>query len=501
MDTRGSFGRGSSRGLFAPSPFGNDDWMREGNHQAYHEGSVEVDDYGQGSSPLVIPDERPAGQEAEVIALGGDSPGGFRTDLEQDQAHGQHPEDGGSGILSSVSKPIPRLKPVQLPGLGLGNNGGLITSNNAGLTTPAFPSAGSSQGQRPGMFTFGGGMTQPKGLQFPSLGGRSQQGSKAAQEHQAQQEEGETTGQGPPADPSSHQQQQQPPNRGGFQSLFGGAPAMQFPPLFGGQPRGPQLPQPQLLGGLGLGPGPASGPFGGAGGRQQEQQGENNLQGAEVGVGTGDGAPQASTCPGSSSSRQMNLIARVIISDDFEPDLALEDSSEQEEGEDIIPQCVLSCPESSVDVDLLDAQTGDLVQNTISLPLRFLNLHLNNCEYENGTRREVNEKALIKCPLGRYSRSDLPALRIQLCGSSGKVGFVDRGPTQEEEAPKPNSLLKMPQLVPVKPPKKGEGIFHYSLQFEADAVAEGVPGSEDRELFLDVKCLLSGTIQVSKVVG
>ncbi len=43
-------------------------------------------------------------------------------------------------------------------------------------------------------------------------------------------------------------------------------------------------------------------------------------------------------------------------------------------------------------------------------------------------------------------------------------------------------------------PKKGEGIFQYALHFEADAVAEGTPESDDKELFLDIKCMLTGVI-------
>eukprot|EP00392_Amoebophrya_sp_AT5.2_P013140 g13251.t1 len=229
---------------------------------------------------------------------------------------------------------------------------------------------------------------------------------------------------------------------------------------------------------------------------------------------------------------KQKLIARVIISDDFEPDLQLRDpsagdSTVDEEGPEV-PICELRCEESSVDVyagtrwttknpltvttwsphsvELLNAITHEPVQTKISLPVRFLNLHLNNVSYRNGACKQVEEKALIKCPLGKFGGIDsVPALRIQLCGSSGKVGFVDRG--REEDLNLAGggggnyrgSGGAFGGMQAHQRPKRGEGIFQYALHFEADAVAEGTPESDDRELFLDIKCMLTGVINVSKL--
>ncbi len=78
------------------------------------------------------------------------------------------------------------------------------------------------------------------------------------------------------------------------------------------------------------------------------------------------------------------LIARVIIADDFEPDLALVDSNgngDSTNDDQPLAQggtggalCELTCVESSVDVQLLNAATNEPVQNSINLPVRFLNL-------------------------------------------------------------------------------------------------------------------------------
>lgn len=91
-------------------------------------------------------------------------------------------------------------------------------------------------------------------------------------------------------------------------------------------------------------------------------------------------------------------ICRVIVADDFEPDFALGRNPDQPN------LCELSCEESSVEISLLDAEQPDNppVQHPITLPLRFLNLHIFNSEYEDGVTKDVSEKAMIKCPIGRY---------------------------------------------------------------------------------------------------
>ncbi|CAD7922387.1 unnamed protein product [Amoebophrya sp. A120] len=212
---------------------------------------------------------------------------------------------------------------------------------------------------------------------------------------------------------------------------------------------------------------------------------------------------------------EKQLIARLVVAEDFEPVVVLE--------QEIVH---LQCPPSFMAITLKDGATNENVwQNALQLPVRFQNLHLYRMEYKNVNAlsktsaiggmyapggsptitqgdelnpakqvRNVLEQILVRCPVGKFS-SEMPKLRIQTRGSSGRVGFVDK--SQEGE-------------------KTGEGIFEYTIFFEAEAVAEDVAAvkgtgeehadqgsagvdavdTEVVELFLDCKCCLQGELSV-----
>lgn len=147
----------------------------------------------------------------------------------------------------------------------------------------------------------------------------------------------------------------------------------------------------------------------------------------------------------------------------------------------------------------------------------------------------------------------MPSLRIQSAGTSGRVGFVDRGeaePGSTEKPPKVIHYLRssnwrhfdlVPALLWVRGagahysklswlslqafpgafdvsykktrPQIGDGIFDYTLHFEADAVvemdeeeeeqakeigAENLTVTKAKELYLDCKAYLKGTLRCTR---
>lgn len=186
---------------------------------------------------------------------------------------------------------------------------------------------------------------------------------------------------------------------------------------------------------------------------------------------------------------KQQLIVQLEVQEDFEPCLELKYDTNK-------PVIHLSANDSLVNISAKDAITGQTVYHApLQLPLRFPNLHFTKVDYTNGARVEVTDCAMLKAPITKYTGEEDPTIRLRSIGTSGRVGFIDRG-----TSPKHNNTN-------VKPPKVGEGFFDYTVTLEEEILAEvstnedeAVEGEEakpQKEMFVVAKIILSGVITAS----
>jgi len=198
--------------------------------------------------------------------------------------------------------------------------------------------------------------------------------------------------------------------------------------------------------------------------------------------------PFQPACP-PQGGRQLYIVS-VELKDDFEPNLELEYGTGK-------PVMQLSCPTSTVYILTSDGNGNPLSPKPLEVPLVFPVIKDVRVDYVHGAHREVNEVAKIKAPIVQYSGDEPPSIRLLSVGSSGRVGFIDRG-----TSPKNSRGAGFAQ---VKPPKIGDGIFEYTLSIEEEILAE-VAVSEDpsedaphlpTQMFIVITITLSGHIKAN----
>jgi len=188
---------------------------------------------------------------------------------------------------------------------------------------------------------------------------------------------------------------------------------------------------------------------------------------------------------------RQTYIVSVELKDDFEPNLELDYGTGK-------PIMQLSCPTSMVYILTSDGNGTPLSPKALEIPLVFPIISDVRVDYVHGARREVNEVAKIKAPITQYTGEEPPLIRLLCAGTSGRVGFIDRG-----TSPKHSRGTGFPAL---KPPKIGEGLFDYKVTIDEEILAEvGVSDdpSEDNpemptQMFIVATVTLSGRITASK---
>eukprot|EP00397_Hematodinium_sp_SG-2012_P015887 GEMP01016189.1.p1 GENE.GEMP01016189.1~~GEMP01016189.1.p1 ORF type:complete len:317 (+),score=63.00 GEMP01016189.1:89-1039(+) len=188
------------------------------------------------------------------------------------------------------------------------------------------------------------------------------------------------------------------------------------------------------------------------------------------------------------------IVVQLEVKSDFEPCLDLVYETNK-------PTIRLSAPDTEVYIsshDRFDTIGNPLYSEPLRLPLRFPNLHYIALDYANGARQEVEDVAKVKAPVTTYTGAG-PTIRLRTVGTSGRIGFIDRGTSPKNRNPN------------IKPPKVGEGIFEYSVTVEGEILAEvsvekaDEEGAEEvqgiTEMYVMATITLSGVITAARLDG